>query len=202
MLLLNFKVAYYFVVYAVFKDNIPGISLPTIFISFFYVKLFWHHMDKYWISIGDKAFYMFVKRIAYLCVVSKVAIILKKLWWLPYQNVCHIRNLTWNKIVSCFVILSNNRIILTLFQETNRLEFLIPKKTSLQHRLRTGGDQGFIDFVAFLLEINPKKRPSASAALRHPWLSFPYEPISSWTVFTDEFIMLLENVFIYLISTC
>ncbi|RHN52409.1 putative non-specific serine/threonine protein kinase [Medicago truncatula] len=41
------------------------------------------------------------------------------------------------------------------------------------------GDQGFIDFVDHLLEVNPKKRPSASEALKHPWLSYPYEPISS-----------------------
>ncbi|KAG5014875.1 hypothetical protein JHK85_021011 [Glycine max] len=63
-------------------------------------------------------------------------------------------------------------------KETNRLEYLIPKKTSLRHRLPMG-DQGFIDFVAHLLEVNPKKRPSASEALKHPWLSYPYEPISS-----------------------
>ena len=64
------------------------------------------------------------------------------------------------------------------FQETNRLEYLIPKKTSLRHRLPMG-DQGFIYFVAHLLEVNPMKRPSASQALKHPWLSYPYEPISS-----------------------
>lgn len=67
------------------------------------------------------------------------------------------------------------------FQDTNRLEYLIPKKTSLRHRLPMG-DQGFIDFVAHLLEINPKKRPTASEALQHPWLSYPYEPISSWSI--------------------
>lgn len=63
-------------------------------------------------------------------------------------------------------------------QETNRLEYLIPKKSSLRHRLPMG-DQGFIDFVAHLLEVNPDKRPSASEALKHPWLQYPYEPISS-----------------------
>ncbi|KAL0441159.1 UNVERIFIED_CONTAM: hypothetical protein Sradi_0054800, partial [Sesamum radiatum] len=63
-------------------------------------------------------------------------------------------------------------------QDTNRLEYLIPKKSSLRHRLPMG-DQGFIDFVAHLLEVNPKKRPSASEALKHPWLQYPYEPISS-----------------------
>lgn len=73
---------------------------------------------------------------------------------------------------------SKNHMLYERNQETNRLEYLIPKKTSLRHRLPMG-DQGFIDFVAHLLEINPKKRPSASEALKHPWLSYPYEPISS-----------------------
>ncbi|KAJ7555067.1 hypothetical protein O6H91_05G021000 [Diphasiastrum complanatum] len=62
--------------------------------------------------------------------------------------------------------------------DTDRLEYLLPKKTSLAHRLPMG-DQGFVDFVDYLLQINPQKRPSASEALKHPWLSFPYEPISS-----------------------
>ncbi|KAE9613818.1 putative protein kinase [Lupinus albus] len=69
-------------------------------------------------------------------------------------------------------------VLFVNLQETNRLEYLISKKTSLRHRLAMA-DQGFIDFVAHLLEINPKKRPSATDALKHPWLSYPYEPISS-----------------------
>ncbi|KAF3972344.1 hypothetical protein ACB098_04G062300 [Castanea mollissima] len=73
---------------------------------------------------------------------------------------------------------TKNHMLYERNQETNRLEYLIPKKTSLRHRLPMG-DQGFIDFVAHLLEINPRKRPSASEALKHPWLSYPYEPISS-----------------------
>ncbi|KAM7471049.1 hypothetical protein LguiA_009232 [Lonicera macranthoides] len=73
---------------------------------------------------------------------------------------------------------TKNHMLYERNQDTNRLEYLIPKKTSLRHRLPMG-DQGFIDFVAHLLEINPKKRPSASEALKHPWLSYPYEPISS-----------------------
>ncbi|CAI8620033.1 unnamed protein product [Vicia faba] len=62
--------------------------------------------------------------------------------------------------------------------ETNRLEYLIPKKTSLRHRLPMV-EEGFIEFVGDLLQINPNKRPSASEALKHPWLCYPYEPISS-----------------------
>ncbi|ESW32562.1 hypothetical protein PHAVU_002G332700 [Phaseolus vulgaris] len=73
---------------------------------------------------------------------------------------------------------TKNHMLYERNQETNRLEYLIPKKTSLRHRLPMG-DQGFIDFVAHLLDVNPKKRPSASEALKHPWLSYPYEPISS-----------------------
>ncbi|XP_026402852.1 uncharacterized protein LOC113298348 isoform X1 [Papaver somniferum] len=73
---------------------------------------------------------------------------------------------------------TKNHMLYERNQETNRLEYLIPKKSSLRHRLPMG-DQGFIDFVAHLLEVNPKKRPTASEALKHPWLSYPYEPISS-----------------------
>ncbi|GMH03918.1 hypothetical protein Nepgr_005757 [Nepenthes gracilis] len=73
---------------------------------------------------------------------------------------------------------TKNHMLYERNQEANRLEYLIPKKTSLRHRLPMG-DQGFIDFVSYLLEINPRKRPSATEALKHPWLSYPYEPISS-----------------------
>ncbi|KAG6530371.1 hypothetical protein ZIOFF_012599 [Zingiber officinale] len=73
---------------------------------------------------------------------------------------------------------TKNHMLYERNQETNKLEYLIPKKTSLRHRLPMG-DQGFIDFIAYLLEVNPKKRPNALDALNHPWLSYPYEPISS-----------------------
>ncbi|XP_074370842.1 uncharacterized protein LOC141711995 [Apium graveolens] len=73
---------------------------------------------------------------------------------------------------------TKNHMLYERNQDTNRLEYLISKKTSLRHRLPMG-DQGFVDFVNHLLEVKPKKRPSASEALKHPWLSYPYEPISS-----------------------
>ncbi|XP_076888334.1 uncharacterized protein LOC143538736 [Bidens hawaiensis] len=73
---------------------------------------------------------------------------------------------------------TKNHMLYERNQDTNRLEYLIPKKSSLRHRLPMG-DQGFIDFVTHLLDVNPKKRPSAAEALKHPWLSYPYEPISS-----------------------
>ncbi|KAJ3672839.1 hypothetical protein LUZ60_006213 [Juncus effusus] len=73
---------------------------------------------------------------------------------------------------------TKNHMLYERNQDSSRLEYLIPKKSSLHHRLAMA-DKGFIEFVGYLLQINPKKRPSASEALRHPWLSFPYEPISS-----------------------
>ena len=56
------------------------------------------------------------------------------------------------------------------------LEYVVPKKTSLRHRI-PAGDQGFVDFVAYLLQIHPENRPTASEALKHPWLTYPYGPI-------------------------
>ena len=55
-----------------------------------------------------------------------------------------------------------------------RYEFLIPKHTSLSHRL-AGADEGLVDFVEHLLTVDPSKRPSAEAALQHPWLQVQYE---------------------------
>ncbi|KAL5799618.1 hypothetical protein ACOSQ4_032502 [Xanthoceras sorbifolium] len=58
-------------------------------------------------------------------------------------------------------------------EETNQLEYIIPEESSLEHHLQVS-DVGFIDFVRNLLEINPKRRPSAREALEHPWLSRSY----------------------------
>ncbi|KAL0056464.1 hypothetical protein WJX82_011637 [Trebouxia sp. C0006] len=59
-------------------------------------------------------------------------------------------------------------------QRTGRYEFLMPKHTSLRHRL-AAADEGFVDFVAHLLSVDPSKRPTADAALQHPWFQVPYE---------------------------
>ena len=55
-----------------------------------------------------------------------------------------------------------------------RYEFLTPKHTSLRHRL-AAADEGFVDFVAHLLSVDPSKRPTADAALQHPWFQVSYE---------------------------
>ena len=63
-------------------------------------------------------------------------------------------------------------------QDTDQLEYLIPKKTSLKHRLPIG-DPEFVEFIRFLLTVDPDKRPTAAEALEHPWMSFPYDPINA-----------------------
>lgn len=50
-----------------------------------------------------------------------------------------------------------------------RLHLLVPKKTSLRQRMRTDNEQ-FLDFLEQLLQLDPTKRPTASEALRHPFL--------------------------------
>ncbi|XP_058110224.1 uncharacterized protein LOC131253293 isoform X2 [Magnolia sinica] len=57
--------------------------------------------------------------------------------------------------------------------ETDQLEYIIPEKSSLVHRLEVS-DMEFIEFVRELLQTNPDKRPTATEALEHPWLSHPY----------------------------
>lgn len=50
------------------------------------------------------------------------------------------------------------------------IELLVPKKSSLKHRLKTD-DFWFLDFVQSLLQVDPEKRPSAQEAMMHPWLA-------------------------------
>lgn len=63
--------------------------------------------------------------------------------------------------------------LFTRNEETGQLEELVPEKSSLRHHLRCPDPQ-FVDFLSYLLQINPRKRPTASEALEHPWLSSEY----------------------------
>jgi len=54
-------------------------------------------------------------------------------------------------------------------EEVN-IHVMVAKKTTLQKRLQCE-DAYFVDFVRWLLEVDPLKRPSAKEALRHPWLT-------------------------------
>lgn len=59
---------------------------------------------------------------------------------------------------------------------TGAYELLLPKRTSLKWRV-PDADDGFIDFIAFLLTVDPRQRPTAEVALQHPWLQYNYPPI-------------------------
>ena len=54
--------------------------------------------------------------------------------------------------------------------EEMKIHILISKKTTLKSRLQCQ-DAYFLDFVTWLLEIDPLKRPTAKEALQHPWLT-------------------------------
>ncbi|KAK7385763.1 hypothetical protein VNO78_31615 [Psophocarpus tetragonolobus] len=58
-------------------------------------------------------------------------------------------------------------------EENDQLEYIIPEESSLEQHLQVA-DIMFIDFVRYLLGINPKRRPTARQALSHPWLSYVY----------------------------
>lgn len=47
--------------------------------------------------------------------------------------------------------------------------YLRPKRTTLRHRLKCRDEQ-FVDFLAHLLKLDPQERPTATQALKHPWL--------------------------------
>ncbi|XP_074558829.1 uncharacterized protein LOC141814778 isoform X2 [Curcuma longa] len=58
-------------------------------------------------------------------------------------------------------------------EELHQIEYLIPERSSLSQQLQDS-DTEFVDFLSYLLQINPRRRPTASEALRHRWLSFSY----------------------------
>lgn len=51
------------------------------------------------------------------------------------------------------------------------MEYIIPEEMLLEEHLQISEDPVFVDFIKYLLEMNPGKRPSAREALKHPWLS-------------------------------
>ncbi|KAF5758054.1 putative dual-specificity kinase [Helianthus annuus] len=58
-------------------------------------------------------------------------------------------------------------------EETNEMEYITPQETSLEERVQVS-DTLLLDFIGNLLEINPRRRPTAREALKDPWLLFPY----------------------------
>ncbi|XP_073283147.1 uncharacterized protein [Primulina huaijiensis] len=61
-----------------------------------------------------------------------------------------------------------------LNEETDQVEYIFPVESSLEDHLQIS-DPGLIDFLKFLLQINPKRRPTAREALKHPWFSHAYQ---------------------------
>lgn len=54
--------------------------------------------------------------------------------------------------------------------EELKINILVSKYTTLKKRLKCE-DKHFLDFVRWLLEVDPLKRPTAKEALQHPWLT-------------------------------
>ena len=54
--------------------------------------------------------------------------------------------------------------------DESKIHVLVAKKTTLKKRLQCDDDY-FCDFVRWLLEVDPLKRPTAKEALQHPWLT-------------------------------
>lgn len=55
--------------------------------------------------------------------------------------------------------------------EELKIHILVSKKTTLKKRMNDCPDAAFVDFVRWLLEVDPLKRPTAREALTHPWLT-------------------------------
>ncbi|XVF84032.1 hypothetical protein PTKIN_Ptkin16aG0542100 [Pterospermum kingtungense] len=60
-----------------------------------------------------------------------------------------------------------------IIKEMNQLEYIFHEESSLEHHLQVS-DARFIEFVRYLLQMNPRMRPTAKEALEHPWLSYSY----------------------------
>ena len=54
-----------------------------------------------------------------------------------------------------------------------KMHVIVPKRTLLKNRLHCE-DQNFIDFLRYLLKIDPNERPTAEEALNHPWFKVQY----------------------------
>jgi serine/threonine protein kinase len=74
---------------------------------------------------------------------------------------------------------SSSRVIFERSEDTEgnlSTTLVYPKKTSLRRRLQlpkddllTDDETRFLDFAAWMLQLDPEKRPLAGQALLHPW---------------------------------
>ena len=54
-----------------------------------------------------------------------------------------------------------------------KMHVIVPKRTLLKNRIHCE-DKNFIDFLRYLLKIDPNERPTAEEALNHPWFKIQY----------------------------
>jgi len=54
-----------------------------------------------------------------------------------------------------------------------KMHVIVPKRTLLKNRIHCE-DKNFIDFLRYLLKIDPNERPTAEEALNHPWFKVQY----------------------------
>ena len=54
-----------------------------------------------------------------------------------------------------------------------KMHVIVPKRTLIKHRLHCE-DPSFIEFLRYLLKIDPNERPTAEEALQHPWFKVQY----------------------------
>ena len=54
-----------------------------------------------------------------------------------------------------------------------KMHVIVPKRTLIKNRLHCD-DQPFIEFLRYLLKIDPNERPTAAEALNHPWFKVQY----------------------------
>ena len=67
----------------------------------------------------------------------------------------------------------NNNNLSNSTSHNKKMHVIVPKKTLLKNRLHCN-DENFIEFIRFLLQIDPNERPSAKEALEHPWFNVKY----------------------------
>ena len=67
----------------------------------------------------------------------------------------------------------NNNNLSNSTNHNKKMHVIVPKKTLLKNRLHCN-DENFIEFIRFLLQIDPNERPSAKEALEHPWFNVKY----------------------------
>jgi len=73
------------------------------------------------------------------------------------------------------------RVIFDKSEEDGEYHLIYPKRTTLRARLHSDDDD-FVDFVRYLLTLDPLTRPTAGEALRHPFIASADEAAAAYVV--------------------